>query len=44
MVVAVMRNNHISINWALGIGEGEEWAYKLADWIWSRIGGRKLDL
>jgi hypothetical protein len=31
------RHNHISINWALGIGEGEEWAYELADWIWSRI-------
>ena len=43
MVVAA-RHNHISINWALGIGEGEEWAYELADWISSRIGGRRLDL
>ncbi|RXW23922.1 hypothetical protein EST38_g1937 [Candolleomyces aberdarensis] len=38
MIVAA-RHNHISINWALGIGEGEEWAYELADWIWNRIEG-----
>ncbi|KAJ2934976.1 hypothetical protein H1R20_g2122, partial [Candolleomyces eurysporus] len=43
-IIVAARHNHISINWALGIGEGEEWAYELADWIWSKIGGRRLDL
>ncbi|KAJ2911719.1 hypothetical protein MD484_g8695, partial [Candolleomyces efflorescens] len=36
-LIVAGRHNHISINWALGTGEGEGWAYELADWIWSKI-------
>lgn len=37
MIVA-KAHNHISVNWVLGIGEGEEWAYELAKWIWAKAG------
>lgn len=30
-------HNHISINWVLGIGEGEEWAYDFAVWVWNIV-------
>ncbi|TFK18113.1 alpha/beta hydrolase domain-containing protein [Coprinopsis marcescibilis] len=26
-------HNHISVNWVLGIGQGEQWAQDVADWI-----------
>ncbi len=26
-------HNHISVNWALGSGEGEEWGYEVVEWV-----------
>ncbi|KAF6756684.1 alpha/beta hydrolase domain-containing protein [Ephemerocybe angulata] len=37
-IIVAKGHNHISVNWVLGTGEGEEWAYELAEWITSRAG------
>ncbi|EIW77993.1 alpha beta hydrolase domain-containing protein [Coniophora puteana RWD-64-598 SS2] len=31
-------HNHISPNWALSSGQGEEWGYEVSEWIHERIG------
>ena len=37
-LIVAKGHNHISVNWVLGIGEGEEWAYDFAKWVWARVG------
>ncbi|KAH7886687.1 Alpha/Beta hydrolase protein [Phlebopus sp. FC_14] len=31
-------HNHVSPNWALGSGQGEEWGYEVSKWLHERIG------
>ncbi|KAG2002533.1 alpha/beta hydrolase domain-containing protein [Coprinopsis cinerea AmutBmut pab1-1] len=33
-------HNHISVNWVLGIGQGEEWAEEVKEWVLERPGER----
>lgn len=32
-------HNHLSLIWGLGMGEGEEWAEQVVDWIWATSSG-----